>query len=403
MPRLGFPKSRKGCLRCKQRRVKPRDVRPGPVSASGLSGSRGTSRSSRSDAGSLPASGDSKDNNNNNNHPFPYLASLVKAPKTQGSETWTSDLELMHHYTAITYKSLPRADKITDIWQLELPRLAVTHEFLMHQLLAISAAHMARLSPQEASPASAYYSMRATQHQNQAIQQLQSTLPAITDASCPAVFLAASLLAIGEFAAMSSPSPSPSPSSPQELPPPQSSSRPGIDDLLRVFLLVRGMSDILVNHSATIARSCIGSLLQLGQYDSRSALLDGLADQLGRIAAAATTGMDDDDNDNDAGLAVTAAAAAAAALRDGAESLVRCIRMAVETSDQPELRVTMSWPADLTDGFTGLLRGRDGDALKVLDCYCCMLETLGGRHWYLEGWGQSVREDIRKAWAWQGS
>lgn len=308
---------------------------------------------SPSDTGSPSAS---KEN------PFPYLSSLVKTPQSQGSETWTTDLELMHHYTAITWKTLPRAYKLVDIWQLELPKLAITHDFLMHQLLAISACHMARLYPDTSST----YSIRATQHQNQAIQLLQSTLPTITNTNCPAVFLTASLLSIGEFATMSS-------SSAHTL-------QPGIDDILRVFFLVRGMNDILKSYEDTIALSPIGNLIKLEQYQSHSSVLDQIMNELESMRPPGSM---------DPGLATS--------LQGGITSLMHWIRQAGGTSELPELRAVMAWPTFLSDGFTGLLRQRNEDALRVLDCYCRILESLGSHCWYLEGWGQHVREDIYNA------
>ncbi|KFH42127.1 Sterol uptake control protein-like protein [Hapsidospora chrysogenum ATCC 11550] len=450
MPRLGFSKSRNGCLKCKQRRVKCDERRPacsacvrhgvpcslggspappGTPTGSVSSGSRRTTgarvgRSSQPSPVSSPgtttsnatgsplaASGEDDDHHHHHHqhhhhhhrhhhhHPFSYLSNLLKTPETPGAETWwTSDLELMHHYTAVACKTLPRADtepRVAAIWQLELPRLAVTHDFLMHQLLAISAVHMSRVyavpwPPSEdggtgapTSSSASTYAIRATQHQNRAIQQLQSALPAITDANCAAVFLTASLLSISEFAALAAPTPG--------------RCRPGIDDLLRVFLLVRGMQGILKSQLEAIVRSPIGHLLHLGSRgsddsdgassSSPSPLLDSITEELGRL-------MDEPSPPGPVPETATG-------VHEGAASLLRWIEYAQATGGGlAEFRVIMAWGTDLTEGFTGLLRRREGHALRVLDCYGRILEALGSRFWFLEGWGRCVRDDIHKACSW---
>jgi hypothetical protein len=261
----------------------------------------------------------------------------------------------------------------------------------MHQLLAISAVHMSRVyavpcTPKDVAGAGATssastYAIRATQHQNRAIQQLQSALPAITDANCAAVFLTASLLSIFEFAALAAPTPG--------------QCRPGIDDLLRVFLLVRGMNGILKSQLEAIVRSPIGHLLHLGSRgsdddgasNSSSPLLDGISEELRRLM--------------DGPFPPGPVPGTATNVREGAASLLRWIEYALGTGgDLAEFRVIMAWGTDLTEGFTGLLRRRDGHALRVLDCYGRILEALGSRFWFLKGWGRCVRDDIYKACSW---
>jgi hypothetical protein len=55
-------------------------------------------------------------------------------------------LELLHHYTAITCFTFGD-EKRNFLWQTEIPLMAISHDFLMHGLLAISALHLSTLQP----------------------------------------------------------------------------------------------------------------------------------------------------------------------------------------------------------------------------------------------------------------
>jgi hypothetical protein len=297
-------------------------------------------------------------NNNNNNNPYWYLSSLVRTNDVGNAETWSADLELMHHYTAVTCKTMPTPSELLNIWQLELPRLAASHDFLMHQLLAMSATHMAYLSPDRSNACL----IRATQHQNKAIQSLQGTLSAISRDNCHAIFLTASLLSLGAFAALSES--------------PHQKSRPGIDDLLHVFLLIRGMSDIVKSYHDDIAQGPAGQLLQMGQYELASALLLDTAAKLRYMVSVN---------------------AANGPLQQGAASLDNCIQQAGISTAAPEFRVSVAWPADLPEGFTTLLRLRSPDALRLLTLYCRILDSVSDDYWYVRGWGASVLRDIDRA------
>lgn len=309
-------------------------------------------------------------------NPFPYLSNLVRSQEesTQDFRTWTTDLELMHQYTAITWRTLPRPDEMAEIWQIKLPQLALTHDYLMHQLLAISAAHLAHLNSSGSDDGNgdqeqrrATYSIRATQHQNRALQRLQNALPDISDTNCPAIFLTASLLSIGAFTSLSA----------------TQSIKPGIDELMHVFFLIRGMHGILTSYNDVLKTTFLGQLLQPGQSQVHSPLLTDIMDELTTLRMLPTSSVHGSDGGKEA-------------LREAIDEFMYWIRHATGTADYPELRVVMTWPTRLKDGFTNLVRQRDGDALRVLTCFCRLLEVSGPSHWFLEGWGECVLADINR-------
>lgn len=292
--------------------------------------------------------------------PFPYLSNLVSAAGSPDSLI-LGDLELMHNFTATTWETLPQGYKRQEVWQLEVPRLALEHEAVMHQLLAISAYHLAYLQPARRTE----FLIRASQHQNLAIGGLRSILPDITQSNCHATFAIASLLSIGAFA-----------SSSDAL---AQANQPDVDTMLEVFLLIRGMHHILKNYENVIADGPIGKILRFNACQSDSAQLQKIVQDLQTRAA------NWEENGNDE------------VRRDCKESaalLVDWIKYATVSADDPELRVTMTWPLELSESFMTLLREREPLAMGILLVYCKVVEAAGVRNWYLSGWGTSVAASL---------
>ncbi|KAF5550813.1 cutinase transcription factor 1 beta [Fusarium napiforme] len=195
--------------------------------------------------------------------PLPYLAKFVTGQESIEQSTWLTDLELMHQYSTSTYLTLPRADELRQIWQIELPRLSLSHVYLLHQVLSVSAFHLASLHPDRPD-----YAICASQHQNKAIAGLRSAVACITEESCVEIFLSSSLLGIGAFAGLGAHN---------------AGQQPRIDDLLDVFVLIRGMSDILNRYEPLLKESRIGHLFVLGSQSNSTPLLNATLTQLRQI------------------------------------------------------------------------------------------------------------------------
>lgn len=56
------------------------------------------------------------------------------------------NVELLHHYVSVACLTIGTA-KNMHVWQVSIPRLALSHEFLMQGLLSISALHLSTLQP----------------------------------------------------------------------------------------------------------------------------------------------------------------------------------------------------------------------------------------------------------------
>ncbi|KAK2764728.1 hypothetical protein CKAH01_04893 [Colletotrichum kahawae] len=130
MVRLGHKKSRKGCSTCKQRKVKAR-------SGSDLE-SRGYNSPTLVSSGASGAFLTT---------PSSLMADSAAEAASERWSSWTADLGLMNHFTSMTSATLPGANLHT--WKDKVPKVATDYPFLMHQILAVSAFHLASLEPQK--------------------------------------------------------------------------------------------------------------------------------------------------------------------------------------------------------------------------------------------------------------
>ncbi|OAA71826.1 hypothetical protein LEL_09061 [Akanthomyces lecanii RCEF 1005] len=290
---------------------------------------------------------------------FPYLTSFITKPTEESTPSaWLADLELMHHFTATAYTYLPRGAARQNVWQLVVPRLALEHSYLMHQILAMSAFHMVTLHPDRRG----CYSVSATNHQDEAIRGLRQVLTTVNDTNCHAVFATSSLLCIGVFASSAASV--------------MQNGLPGMEDLLEVFSMLRGMHSLLQKHEHIIKDGPLGPILRLDHHQSETALLSSIV----RLA-------------KDLRMPRATFPSTEASCRNAAESLVECIEHANASTDIPELRVATTWPIGLTREYIDLLRLHDPAAKVVLSLYCQILEHVGSRYWYLEGWSRGIMSD----------
>ncbi|KAF5574293.1 cutinase transcription factor 1 beta [Fusarium pseudocircinatum] len=290
--------------------------------------------------------------------PLPYLAKFVTGQESIEQSTWLTDLELMHQYSTSTYLTLPRADELRQIWQIELPRLSLSHVYLLHQVLSVSAFHLASLHPDRPD-----YAICASQHQNKAIAGLRSAVACITEESCVEIFLSSSLLGIGAFAGLGAHN---------------AGQQPRIDDLLDVFVLIRGMSDILNRYEPLLKESRIGHLFVLGSQSGSTPLLDATLTQLRQIVMP--------DGFEDGGITIC---------QESIASAITWIENHIGATTKPDERIAMTWCLSVSSEFLDLIRQRHPIALCILAHYCVILDRVGRSQWYTRNWGKPVLQDIR--------
>ncbi len=176
----------------------------------------------------------------------------VGRPQT-GSQTWSSCTTTLPRHTS----PFRGAEEIGSLWQVNVVELSLSYDYLLHQILAFSAFHLVHLRPEE----HRRYYHSAAQHQRQAVRGMSAALSGLSTTTCHGLFMAASLLAISNFAALTIHAED------------QTDDRPTIDDVIDVFNLLRGMNTVLQSWEETIQQGPLYELFRFSTPQSGSFLL----------------------------------------------------------------------------------------------------------------------------------
>ncbi|KAK4447356.1 sterol uptake control protein 2 [Podospora aff. communis PSN243] len=420
--RLGYTKSRNGCLRCKQRRVKCDEQRPcracvrhgvecsltasrssseAPSTQRARTASPATQTASLAERGRplqpsaakqlepqhLPSAlsppsyvsppplttsqplGTPSD-------PYPYFAKFIPSPCPQPYDpvtaSWVSDLSLLHHFTTATAKTLFRtgatADERENLWKVDVPRIAFSpgHTFLLHEILATAAFHLAFLEPHNRGK----YHVQASQHQTVAIQGVRIAVENITSENCHAIFAASSLFFISALAAAR----------------PDGKAVKGVtvDDFVDVFLLVKGIGGVLDSAAVDLKKGPFGKLFIPTRQEVMvpSLTLDRVVAQLDVFLERVKMLGEGDEVRRVVELEVG--------------QLKMCVEKATAATLDPEYRVIASFPIVMTEAFVSMLRGRNRVALALLGYYCVVVHATEKGVWFTKGWGSSILQDIAR-------
>lgn len=110
---------------------------------------------------------------------------LPPTSNTMASTLNMDDLELMHHFSVVTARELSIGPSSFEIWNMIVPKIALSHEFVMHGILATSALHLAHLCPEQRQA----YWRKAAVHQNRALELLHITMEHPTRDNADALFV----------------------------------------------------------------------------------------------------------------------------------------------------------------------------------------------------------------------
>ncbi|WJG37339.1 uncharacterized protein FOBCDRAFT_254700 [Fusarium oxysporum Fo47] len=327
MKRLGYRKSRTGCLRCKERRVKCDEKRPCSACV------RHEVLCSLSD--SPPDAGTAQT----------VEQSFTRPSSTKARANWASDMELMHHYTSISYATLSNDADVQKVLQQDLPRLGFQHKFLLHQLLAFSGYHLAYLNHDKRH---AFFS-QASQHQNSAIEGLRTNLgSAHVSGHCHTLYAASILLTICSFATFPSYDRFDGPLDP-------------VDNILGVFSLIKGMNMIRLESGSEINTGPLATFFGQTPFLGSDAIHNSFGTQH--------------------------------AIASLSSSIENSIRRPSPTSTA-SLRASFLWPILIETDYITSLRQRCPAALVVLAFYCTVLRMAEVSCWALEGWAESLMKSV---------
>ncbi|KAH7377672.1 hypothetical protein BKA66DRAFT_443219 [Pyrenochaeta sp. MPI-SDFR-AT-0127] len=360
MPRLGSKKSRSGCTQCKARRVKCDENRPCgactryrvecsllrahgriPESVSPQSQREASSTvRTPSDSGPSPLP-DSSDTSLIHDYESPSV------PTEISSSQWMYDLELMHHFTAHAYLTLPGIEYTKQIWGYAVPQEAFKFPFLMHSILAFSANHLTYINPSKAN----HFRILSSMHQSAAVTSLNKALADLGPVNCHAIFVSASLTVMSAFA---------------------DARIFDLDVLVETFQLLRGMDYVLDKTTPMIKKGPFAAIIRPTVDPPKPCplLYTFLVDIQGSCTAITEESTSRE-----------------IAIINATEVLRQALQCSLETSPHPAMRAAMMWPIGISAEFIEMLKKRtDPDVRALFKQYCKLLELAGTDFWWFIGW-----------------
>lgn len=107
-----------------------------------------------------------------------------------------TDLQLFHHFTVSTYRTIVDDPTSYDIWQIEVVRWGMTFPSILHLILALSALHLGYENPDQRNQ----YVQQADDHFTFGVQSVTAVLAQLNEESCQKVYISAVLICFVYFA-----------------------------------------------------------------------------------------------------------------------------------------------------------------------------------------------------------
>ena len=309
-------------------------------------------------------------------------SSVISRGLDQATDLNVTDLRLLHHWTISA--SMGFGDKPGDEkqWQVEIPKIAYKHPFLMRGILAISALHLSRILPDEQQNSL----LIAAYHQDMALPSYRGIIydadKNMTDQNCHAVIAFASLTSAHSLAC---------PRPPGSI---LSSERYSLAEVSEWLHLQRGARRMLTMAGHEIAKGPMAFQLRTVQEpidtsynpeDFHLAALESLFRQLEGSSLK---------QDEEIGIYYTTLAL----LRESfATPFLPCQTLGVKLS-------IYMWVDKIPERYLELLSEHKPGALVLL-AHLCVLLKKGSRYWYMDGAAEriastieDVLEDQWKSW-----
>ncbi|KAF5013395.1 hypothetical protein FDECE_583 [Fusarium decemcellulare] len=276
---------------------------------------------------------------------------------------WQTDLRLMHQYNTSTCFTMANDESLNTVWQVQVPKLAFNHDFLLSGTLALAALHRSSLATTN-SAESRFLVAAARHHGQRAIQSYIPALQSATDQNCHAIFAFSIILASYHLATIRYDHQDESPS---DL----------LDRLISVSRLLKGSITIAYRYRDQLHSGPLSAMMGMGVPSTDLyALPDGLGQSLSKIQFEALHTTDLPSARLDICLPAL-------------NSLPRLFRPV------PDLAEIIAWLAFDSEEFTGLIVSRDPFALVLLAHYAAALD-MKLQVWHLKGLGTKLLDAIMK-------
>lgn len=262
------------------------------------------------------------------------------------------------------------------MWQVEAPRHAVAHGYLMHEMLAFAAFHKV-YKAQDVDARREYYTF-GIHHQDCAIRGIRENIPKLIPDEAIAIVATSTLLTLSVFASTGfevefTPSPC------------------AIDGLLNCFHLMQGMGNVLAVAHTIVQDSFLMSMFSDPPNVTPSQPL--LAELMQHMPALTAFIQDKHDMPADEKTMFLNTV--------GSFGPVLAVSMPPKV-DHRELRFLFYWPLHLAPEFLNAVRLRNSAAIAIIMYYATILLAAEPHFWFMKDWGQRVMqecyESIDQSW-----
>lgn len=271
-------------------------------------------------------------------------------------------LELFHNYTTTIIPTISPNPLMRTVWRNTVTGLAFSHAFVMRAILAISALHLSRFRPDQAS---AYLATAIAEHQLSLREATEILQGGVTKENCDAVYMFSALTCHYAWA---------------------SPRRPGdfliVDDSGRIaewLVLFRGMRTIVESAQAHLLAGPLGPIFRNG---------------LNRIAHGGKAGEEarEPHLEELRQLLASSDPDTRAVYEEALDQLALCfVRMLrLQAPESPDVFV---WLYQLSEEYLRLLSRRTPEALAIFAHFCVLLKRLDG-FWWMQGWAHHLLAQV---------
>jgi hypothetical protein len=288
------------------------------------------------------------------------IAPSALYPSEVGIVAW-DDLELLHHYLTVTSTTLASRNDLRQMWQIQIPKMALKQKLLMHSLLGVTALHIASSRPESQSS----YIERAIRHHNIALREYSCQLHSMTRENSASLFVCATLIVI--FAlnlAMSRP---------QEEP------MGPMEEILGIFTLLRGVPFVLGETWSWIRESEVEPMFRGREVDDTIILADDIANSVALLEERNQL------SSNEYSDADTYARAI--------QELKVYFKLLSSKDLDRDHGMVLSWPISVGREYIALLGSRQQMALVILAHYAVILHEIRDTWWAI-GWGRKLIQEV---------
>lgn len=359
--RRSHAKSHHGCTQCKERRIKCDETRP---SCGSCQKKRLPCKFNSHHAGQLRLRGSAVSD------PGPELGSAARLP--------LQELELLHHWHTETSLSLAQNNALGGVLQTQVPREGLTHPFLMHSILAISALHLSQQCPESHRQT---YTENALRHHSLALALCAPHLSNVTPENCHALFACSLLIATFSFASQGL----------FKIVGPMS-----VNQVAEVFKLVRGTASIVEKARPWIEQGDMRLLLKFTRCAQQKPRSRHTHEVHARLEALI-------EQHADGGHSHLPSGRQAVVLRS-MERLLAVFDACIASENQATI---LAWPTLIHLEYLDLMLQKEPRTLVTLAYYGAVLHIMT-KAWWMEGWGrflihvaaESLDGSVRPAIAW---